>query len=302
VDPATFERERLALFARHGFDGDARRIADRQGRTTYVIARGEGGPCPTVLVHGGLSEASEWCLLAGLLPGRVLVPDRPGCGLSYRVDYRGTDYRGAAAEWLLDLVDGIGAGQVDLVANSMGGYFSIAFALAHHDRVRRLALVGAPPGLGGELPLFLRLWATPVVGSLIGRMKITDPETLRKRVFPMLVTHPEKVPLDFLQIAVAADALPGADRTSSSMLRRVGTLRGWRAELLLTDDMARLPVPTLFAWGDGDKFVPRARGEAVAARMPDARFEVIPDAGHVPYLERPEAVAAAVNGFLAPGP
>ena len=33
-----------------------------------------------VMIHGLLSEASEWSLLAGKLPGRVTIPDRPGCG------------------------------------------------------------------------------------------------------------------------------------------------------------------------------------------------------------------------------
>jgi pimeloyl-ACP methyl ester carboxylesterase len=100
-----------------------------------LIARGSG-PCPTLLIHGGLSQAGEWSVLAGRLPGHVLIPDRPGCGLSYPIDYRGVDYRAAAAEWLRDLIDGIGADQVDLVGNSTGGFFSIVFAIAYPDRVR----------------------------------------------------------------------------------------------------------------------------------------------------------------------
>ena len=74
-----FEQRRLALFARHGFQGMSGRVADRHGRITYLIRRGEG-PCPTVLVHGGMSEASEWCLLAGLLPGTWSSRIGPGAG------------------------------------------------------------------------------------------------------------------------------------------------------------------------------------------------------------------------------
>ncbi|MGH2762210.1 MAG: hypothetical protein ACRDL0_19210 [Thermoleophilaceae bacterium] len=62
-----FERERLALFARYGFEAESRRITDRHGRATYLLVRGEG-PRPTVLVHGGLSQASEWAPLAGRVP------------------------------------------------------------------------------------------------------------------------------------------------------------------------------------------------------------------------------------------
>lgn len=300
TDSAWFERERLALFERNGFAGTGRRLTDSAGRATYAIVRGEGRR-PTVLLHGGLSEASEWSLLAGRLDGHVVIPDRPGCGLSYPVDYLEVgDYRAAAAAWVSELVASLEVERVDLVANSMGGYFALAFALAHPDRVGRLALVGAPAGLHREIPLFLRLWGHPVTGALISRMKIDDPEVLRKRVFAsILVSHPERVPRDFLELAVAASALPGADRAAYTMLRAVTTLRGWRPALDLREDTAGLAVPALFVWGEADAFAPPQRGQEVAARMSDTRFDILPDTGHLPHLDRPGDVAAAVNAFLA---
>jgi pimeloyl-ACP methyl ester carboxylesterase len=301
-DLAGFERERLALFARYGFEGESRWVTDREGRRTYMIGRGEG-PCPTVLVHGGLSEASEWALLAGRIPGHVIIPDRPGCGLSYPIDYRGVDYRKAAASWLLDLVDGIGAEQVDLVGNSMGGFFATAFALAHPDRVRHLVLPGAPAGLDKHIPLFLRLWGNRISGPLMMKLGITRPpsaEALRKRVFAtLLVAHPERVPLDMLEVMIAAAEIPGVGHTAHTMLRAVTDLRGWRSRLMMRDDMAHLPVPTLFVWGDADVFAPPSSGYDMAARMPNAHVEVIADAGHLPWLDRPDTVAAAIIGFTS---
>lgn len=297
-----FERERLALFARYGFEGESRWVADRKGRSTYMIGRGEGS-CPTVLIHGGLSQASEWALLAGQLPGHVIIPDRPGCGLSYPIDYRNVDYRTAAAAWLLDLLDSIGVEQVDLVGNSMGGFFSMAFALAYPDRVRRLILPGAPAGFDKHIPLFLRLWGNQITGPLMTRLGITVPpnaEALRKRVFAtLLVAHPERVPLDVLKVVRAGmTSIPGAALTSYTILRTVTNLRGWRPRLMMRDDMAHLPVPTLFLWGDADAFAPPSSGRDMAARMPDARIEVISDAGHLPYLDRPSAVADAIMNFF----
>lgn len=302
-DLATFEQERLALFARYGFEGESRWVADRKGRSTYMIGRGEG-PCPTVLIHGGLSQASEWALLAGRLPGHVIIPDRPGCGLSYPIDYRNVDYRTAAASWLLDLLDGIGAEQVDLVGNSMGGFFSMAFAIAYPDRVRRLVLPGAPAGLDKHIPLFLRLWGNQIIGPLMTWLGITVPpstEALRKRVFAsLLVAHPEKVPQDVLEISLAGmNSIPGTALTSYTILQTVTNLRGWRSRLMMRDDLARLPVPTLFVWGDADAFAPPSSGRDMEARMPEAQIEVIPDAGHLPYLDRPDVVADSIIGFLA---
>ncbi len=83
------------------------------------------------------------------------------------------------------------------------------------------------------------------------------------------------------------------------MLRTFLTLRGVCPQLMLRDDMAHLRVPTLFLWGDADAFAPPSPGQDLAARMPDAHFEVVADTGHLPYVDRPDTIAAAVTGFLA---
>jgi pimeloyl-ACP methyl ester carboxylesterase len=298
-DLAAFERARLELFARHGFDGESRWVTDRRGRRTYLIGRGLG-PRPTVLVHGGLSEASEWSPVAGLLPGDVLIPDRPGCGLSHRIDYRKVaDFRQAAVDWMRDLTDALGTDRVDLVANSMGGYFAIVFALAHPERVRRLVLAGAPAGVHQTVPLFLRLWANPVLGPLVSHVKIRDPEVFRTRIFArLLVANAERVPRDLLEVVTAATAIPGAGRAAHTMLRSVANRHGLRPAMILTDEMAALRTPTLFLWGDADVFASPSIGRELARRMPRASFRLLPDAGHLPYVDRPDAVAAAITEFL----
>jgi pimeloyl-ACP methyl ester carboxylesterase len=90
-----------------------------------------------VLVHGGVGNTIEWAEIAGRLDGPVVIPDRPGFGLSDPHNYHLVDFRVDAGRWLLELVDGLGAQQIDLVGNSMGGFFAIAFGsyLAHPDRL-----------------------------------------------------------------------------------------------------------------------------------------------------------------------
>jgi pimeloyl-ACP methyl ester carboxylesterase len=300
MDLAKFELDRLALFSHQGFEGRSRWITDRLGRRTYLIERA-GETRPTILVHGGLSQASEWSLLAARLRGRIVIPDRPGCGLTYRIDYRQVpDFRQAAADWMLDLVDGLDRDSVDLVGNSLGGFFVLAFALAHPGRAHRIVLVGAPAGTHREVPLFPRLWGRPFIGPLVGK-PITDPDVFRRRVLArLLVAHPERVPDDFIGISLAAAAIPGSDRAAHTMLRTVTTLRGMNPRLMLTDDLRRLEVPTLFLWGDADAFAPPMRGQQVAATMPDARFDVLPDTGHLPHVDAPAEVADAIADFLRP--
>ena len=181
----------------------------------------------------------------------------------------------------------------------MGGFFAMAFATSHPERVRRLILLGSPAGLFREFPLFLRLMGNPILGRLISRFKIRDPETLRKRVFSGYVAHPERIPLDVLEVALVGMALPGTALANHTMMNAVTTLRGLRPQLLMQQDMARLEVPTLFVWGDKDRVAGSTIGEDLAPRMSDARLTLVQDAGHMPHLDQPEAVAAVVNPFLA---
>jgi pimeloyl-ACP methyl ester carboxylesterase len=292
-----FGQLRRAAFARRGFAGEGRRIPDRAGRQSYALAAGDG-PRPTVLVHGGVGFTIEWAQIAARLDGPVVIPDRPGFGLSDPHDYHRAGFRADAANWLLELTDGLGAQQIDLVGGSMGGFFAIAFAAAHPGRVRRLILTGSPGGLFRRIGLFLQLWATPGTGALISHIKFRDAETLRKRMFGSYLVHPDRLPADLLEVALAGINLPGTAEANRAILRAVATLRGWRPEMRLDDALAALDVPTLFAWGAKDQVARADVARDLARRMRDAQLTVIEDAGHIPHIDQPDAVAAAINGFL----
>lgn len=122
-----------------------------------------------------------------------------------------------------------------------------------------------------------------------------DAETMRTRAFAPVVAHPERIPLDLLEVALAGSALPGTALTSRTMLHAFLTLHGLRESLWMGEDMARLEIPMSFVWGDQDRFAPPKIGKELAGRMNDAHITVIPDAGHVPHLDQPEAVAAVVR-------
>jgi len=300
MNEQTFEHDRLRLFRDAGFDGKSVWFDDAVlGMRTYGIVRGEG-PCPTVLVHGGIADASVWYRLAAHLDGPVVILDRPAHGLTTGIDYTGVDYRQHAVAWLNGVIDALGVEQVNLVGNSMGGYFSVVYALAHPERVRRLVLAGAPAGADRALPLFLRLWGMPVIGSLISAMmkRISTPADMRTRVFASMCTHPEWISDQALHVKMAAGTKPGWHSMIRSMIRAVSDLGGWRPALSIREPMTALAVPTLFAWGDTDSFAPASSGQELAARMPDASLEGLVDAGHLPQLDQPETLARSINRFL----
>jgi pimeloyl-ACP methyl ester carboxylesterase len=64
--------------------------------------------------------------------------------------------------------------------------------------------------------------------------------------------------------------------------------------------LGRLPavaVPVLVIWGEADRMIPVERGEAYAKAIPGARYLLLPEAGHLPQLEAPDRLLAAVRDF-----
>jgi pimeloyl-ACP methyl ester carboxylesterase len=297
VETTTYETKRLQLFERHGFVGETRWVSDSDGRRTWVLDRA-GDTRPTVLIHGGLSQAGSWCLVAGKLKGRVVILDRPGWGLSYPFDYGSVDFRQGGVDWLSTVVESLGVEDVDLVGASIGGYIAASFALAHPDQVNRLVMIGAIPGLHGKIPLPLRLMGNRLIGPLMARMKITDPEVNRKRVFANLVAHPENMPVDVLQDDIDAMGLAGAGHTGYTMMRSMCTLGGFRPGVMIADELPQLDCPVLFLWGDSDSFMPIDVGEQAASRMQDARVHTVFDAGHSLELDQPDVVVEQIQTFL----
>lgn len=301
----SFEKARLDLFESLGVPMTPRRITDDAGKETYCLVRGTG-EVPLVMVHGGLSEASNWARLVSRMPERFVVcVDRPGCGLTHSVDYSSydsDDYRNGAASWLKSVVEGLGVEKVDLLGNSMGGFFSMCFALAHPGRVRRLVFAGAPAGLDRYLPPFIRLMASPIGGLMQKITRIEDPATLRKRVFSMLVADASRASDQQLEVSILSNQLPGVQRAARTMLKTVATPFGWRKTLYMRERAKQLQVPTLFLWGDQDAFAGPASGREVAAALPNGRLQIIEDAGHLPWVDQPEVVARAIEAFLAKDP
>ena len=57
-------------------------------------------------------------------------------------------------------------------------------------------------------------------------------------------------------------------------------------------------IPTLVLTGDKDTMIPKEHSELLIERLPDAQYVVVPDAGHMVLLEKPDEVTAALSVLL----
>ena len=163
-----------------------------------------------------------------------------------------------------------------LVGTSYGGNLAIEVALAAPERVMALWLMGCNP-------------AAPQTGGpdLAGGL-----EARPDAVFDMLaglVVHKNAAAeaAIFKAMAQRVGGPAGAAQARALGVRREAASR-----------LGALTMPTLVLWGEQDALVPVAVGQALAAALPRAQFEVLPGCGHLPTLEKPAESAAMFTKLL----
>ena len=284
----------------------ARRVRWSRGETR-VLDLGDGPPL--VLVHGFMDNAALWAPILGSLAARhrVVAVDLPGHGLADPFDYADADLQDVARTFLREVLDALELESAALVGSSLGGFVCTVFALDAPTRVTSLVLVGAPLGVTREVPapLFvIGLLAGLPGGRGIARRLLSTPtrESLRKLMGQIAVAHPERLDDGMLD----ADVL-GQERNRESyvgMLRYLGGARGLMplvGRLVLGERWDDVAAPTLLLRGERDRFV-TSRVEAayrgIAARNPNVRIVPVEDAGHLLWLDAPDAVVREIEGFL----
>ena len=130
----------------------------------HVVEVGRGEPL--LVIHGGNGVGAHWLPLMARLPGRrLIVPDRPGCGLTDGFIYDGVDMRSHGVGFVEGVLDALHVERTSIIGNSMGGYYALCFALAHPDRVHKLILAGGPAFSAGYQPMSAEAIEARVKGS-----------------------------------------------------------------------------------------------------------------------------------------
>ena len=296
-----FRRLQDDLLAKSGVRADSRYVTlSAPAVRTHVITAGAGEP--VVLFHGGSSVAASWIPLLANLAGRfrVYAPDRPGCGLTDKFNYLGVAMREHAVAFVGGVMDGLGLERAALAGNSMGGYFALVFALAQPERVTRLALLGEPAGSAPKIRWTHRLIGTRGVnGLLYSTVMKPGPEATRRTFERLLVADIRRVNQPYLDCMSAAAEIPGAVESWITMVENSSSWTGAsKLTYTLRPELGRLHQPALVLWGDKDSFGPPSLGAEMARLMPSARLEVLPGAGHLPWVDQPERTAELLAAFL----
>jgi pimeloyl-ACP methyl ester carboxylesterase len=274
---------------------DLQEITLHGHRVTYRLA-GEG-PL-VVLVHGITGSCDNWQAAMPRLADRytVLAPDLLGHGGSAKP--RGDYSLGAYASGIRDLIVALGFERGTIVGHSLGGGVAMQLAYQFPERCERLVLVSSG-GLGREVNLLLRAATLPgseLVLPLLASTRVLDAgRTFSRalgRVGLRLGTDLEEMGRGHASLADA-----GARRAFVHTLRTIVEPQGQRVSA--TDRLyLSVEVPSLIVWGEQDRIIPLAHGEAAHRQMPGSRFETFPGAGHFPHLDDPNRFVDLLLDFI----
>ncbi|MET0257920.1 MAG: 3-oxoadipate enol-lactonase [Methylobacterium sp.] len=260
-------------------------FAEINGIATHYRVSGRAGGCRLMFLNSLGSDLRIWEEVEALLAPtcEILTYDMRGHGLTettpapYALDTLVEDAAG-----LLNAVGWVSAGLVGL---SVGGLVAQGVALRHPERVDSLVLMDAAA-------------------------KIGTTESWNERI----------AAVEAGSVASIADAVVARWVSPGFPAEKRAVLAGWRAMLAATDRagyagicaalrdadlttaVSGIDAPTLVLVGEDDVSTPPDLVEATARLIPDARFEPIEGAGHLPCLERPVEVARLIARHLKGSP
>jgi pimeloyl-ACP methyl ester carboxylesterase len=187
---------------------------------------------------------------------------------------------------LAALLDALGVDDVVLCGISMGGYVIFEFLRRWRSRVRGIVLVDTRAE--SDTPEGRRTRDVAASTAREGGAAAIADAMLPKLLAPGTVAG-SPATVDRLRRMMAATPVAGL----------VGALTAMRDRPDSTALLATLSdIPTLVVVGEADALLPPDGARRMAESIPGARFVVIPEAGHVPPLERPQETTALLQRFL----
>src|SRR5215470_11200011 len=206
----------------------------------------------------------------------VLVPHHPGYSRSERPDWM-RSVRDIAAVYR-GLLGNLGLERAALIGLGFGGWIAAEMASMAPRDLSALVLVGAM----GIKPPDGDILDQAIIGYIdYARAGFRDQGAF-ERVYGAEPSNDQLVEWD--------------------VCREMSFRIAWKPYMFsqtLPHLLGGVKARALVVWGDDDRIVPRNAGELYAAALPNARFEILPAAGHYVEMEQPERLARLVDSFLA---
>ncbi|HJQ43634.1 MAG TPA: alpha/beta fold hydrolase [Jatrophihabitantaceae bacterium] len=186
------------------------------------------------------------------------------------------------------VIEHIGVGPVHYVGLSMGGFVGMRVGARRPDLLRSLVLIETSADREERVAAIQDKVLTVVYMTVgIGPVRRSVEKIM---IGPAFRKDPASRP-------VVQEWMRQIDQTDRRGLR--GAILGVANRKAIAPEIGAITAPTLVICGVDDKPTPVKKARKIAAAIPGARLELVPDAGHSSTIERPEALTALIEKFLA---
>ncbi len=254
----------------------------------------EGDGVPTLFVHGNPTSSAQWLPFLERLPGRGVALDVPGFGRLQRPPAESFDYSMSGLGGMVaEFTRALGLDRYNLVVQDWGAGLGLISAQRHPQAVERLVLMNSVPLLPGyRWHRIARLWRTRGLGEATNK-------TLTRPAVALLLREAraghQRMPEEFVDLVWESIG----DRTTRAAILALYRSASPAALIAAGAKLASLRCPALILWGGQDPYIPSRFAQAYADALGGpAEVEVLDDAGHWPWLDRPDLIDRVV-AFLA---
>lgn len=242
------------------------------------LGEGQGERPPLVFLHAARGlDGCEAFLQQLASRYRVIAPSHPGFGRSQAERWMNSVED--LAYFYLDFLDALGLERITLAGASFGGWIAASLAIKMRKRLDGLVLL-APLGI-----------------KVSGRedRDIADVFAMTRADLMKAMFHdPAKGAFDMANLDDSQLGIIARHRESEGLF-------GWSPYMhdpKLRSRLHRIDAPTLVLAGASDGVTSPDYSKAYAASIPNAQFDTIAEAGHLPMIEQPDACARRALSFL----
>ncbi|KAB1197848.1 MULTISPECIES: alpha/beta fold hydrolase [Haloferax] len=297
-----YRQAELQFWHQYGTEPEERFVElDTLGTTIRVQEVGSGDPI--LFLHGSPTSGTNFApLVASLDEFSCLIPDLPPGGLSAPFEISKDNVTTWLDHLVTDTLDAMGVERAHVVASSSGSALAMKAALRAPERVRGVVHLGAP-WLVEDIPVPFGEKLLLVPGAWRLLTAVTPGRRMQQSMLKS-IGHGKSIEAGRIPEAYWAwsDALFTETGTYAEQMRTLPAFRGsgldYDPTLKLGADELSRQGPTLVIWGTDEGLASKDDAQSLVDRIPGARLELLADAGHLPWLDFPEEVAASVRSFL----
>jgi len=246
---------------------------------------GKGNERHILFIHGLGSSSDRWLGIPDALSANfhTIALDLPGFGKSSKpvtMNYTIQNFRENIVDFINKL--GINDGKTSIVGHSLGGYIAAEVTIENKNLVERLVLIDSS-GMLKKPTLLLEEYLQVAMNPTTDKVR---------KVFEQMVANPTRIPSKLVEGFIARINLANAKYAFKSTLQNSASTQIGVGRLKLIE------IPTLILWGIKDKVIPTSHSELFKDAIMNSRIEIIQDAGHAPFAEKPDQVCKILYNFL----